>query len=183
MKKDICLKCGKESMFIVERPVEVFNVRGEPIEVEVEYYKCLVCGDKFEDSESDYDPFNEAYREYRRRHGMVQPEKIKSFRERYGLTQRELSKLLGWGGATLSRYENGSLQDEAHETALRLAMEPSNLLRLITDKPGAVEEGKRSRLIKELGEAKEEEYASFRFYSDLSVISGTMEGELQVSIV
>jgi len=40
---------------------------------------------------------------------------------RYPITQEELGVLLGWGGATLSRYENGALQDEVHEKMLRMA--------------------------------------------------------------
>lgn len=177
MNKDICPNCVKERELELVHTTEAIEVRGEPIEVEVEYYKCLTCGEEFEDPRSDDDPLDKAYRKYRRLHGMTQPEEIRSFRKMYGLTQQELSKLLGWGGATLSRYENGALQDGTHETALRLAMEPSNLLRLITDKPEALEEGKRSRLIKELGEAEEE--VRLHFYPTLWVMSGTVRGELE----
>jgi hypothetical protein len=35
---------------------------------------------------------------------------------------------LGQGGATLSRYENGALQSEAHDQLLKLVMQPENLL-------------------------------------------------------
>jgi hypothetical protein len=51
----------------------------------------------------------------------------------------------------LSRYENGALQDETHEKALRLAMEPRNLLTLINKTPDAIGDPKRERLVKEIG--------------------------------
>lgn len=164
MKKGICPSCEEDSRFERVSNVEDFTVRGESIEVKVEYYKCLTCSDEFEDPDSDYDPLDKAFREYRNRHGMIQPEEIKSFRKVYGLTQYELSKLLGWGGATLSRYENGALQDKTHEKALRLAMEPRNLLRLVMETPEAIDEEKRGRLIQELKEAEEEAYSFERIY-------------------
>lgn len=132
----------------------------------MEYYKCMSCGEEFEDPRSDNHPLDEAYRQYRRRHGMMQPEEIRSLRKRYGLTQKEMSNLLGWGGATLSCYENGALQDETHEKPLRLAMEPRNLLKLIEETPSALAEEKRARLIKELRAKKEEAFSFERIYEE-----------------
>jgi transcriptional regulator with XRE-family HTH domain len=77
---------------------------------------------------------------------MLQPEEIREFRDQLGLTQRELSDLLGWGGATLSRYENGALQDQGHDRLLRLAMEPSNFLSLINNRPHTLTPKKAERL-------------------------------------
>jgi len=154
--KGICPNCEKETELELVRRLEDVNVRGEAIKVEVTYYKCKNCGEEFEDPHSDEDPLDKAYREYRRRHGMMQPEEVRDFRKRFGLTQNEMSRLLGWGGATLSRYENGALQDETHEKALRLAMAPRNLLKLIEESPGALSEDKRNRLISELRVAEEE---------------------------
>jgi len=64
------------------------------------------------------------------------------------------------GGATLSRYENGALQMDAHEKLLRLAMEPHNLKRLIDESPAVFSKDKLDRLLKEI-EAEEEEANSF----------------------
>jgi putative zinc finger/helix-turn-helix YgiT family protein len=154
--KGICPNCEKETELELIHRVEDIKVRGEAIKVEVKYYKCKNCGEEFEEPHSDEDPLDKAYRAYRRRHGMMQPEEVRDFRKRFGLTQNEMSRLLGWGGATLSRYENGALQDETHEKALRLAMDPRNLLKLIEEAPDALSEEKRNRLINELKAAEEE---------------------------
>jgi putative zinc finger/helix-turn-helix YgiT family protein len=154
--KGICPNCEKETELELARRLEDLNVRGEAIKVEVTYYKCKSCGEEFEDPHSDEDPLDKAYREYRRRHGMMQPEEVRDFRKRFGLTQNEMSRLLGWGGATLSRYDNGALQDETHEKTLRLAMDPRNLLKLIEGAPDALSNEKRNRLISELRAAEEE---------------------------
>lgn len=164
--KGICPNCEKETELELVQKVEDIKVRGEVIRVEVKYYKCKSCGEEFEDPRSDEDPLDKAYREYRRRHGMMQPEEIHEFRKRFGLTQNEMSRLLGWGGATLSRYENGALQDETHEKALCLAMDPRNLLKLIETTPDVLSEEKRDRLIKELRAAEEETCSLERVYEE-----------------
>ena len=97
---------------------------------------------------------------------MLQPEEIRNFRKRYGLTQKELSDFLGWGGATLSRYENGALQDETHEKTLRLAMEPRNLLGLLQATPEALSGERRNSLLRALRAAEEEAYSFHRLYEE-----------------
>ena len=144
--RTICPNCEKETDIDIIRATENIEVRGEDIGVELEYYKCSLCGEEFEDPRSDDDPLDKAYREYRRRHGMVQPEETRDLRKRYGLTQSGMAKFLGWGAVTLSRYENGALQDEAHEKALRLAMDPRNMLKLIDKTPDVLPKEKLSHL-------------------------------------
>lgn len=134
---------------------EEYNVRGEMIKVPAEYYTCSVCHEDFDDPLSKHDPIALAYQAYRKRKNMVQPEEIKSFRKRFDLTQKELSTLLGWGGATLSRYENGSLQDDAHETTLQLVInEPSNLIKLIERSSDTLDSSKMDNLVQNLREYK-----------------------------
>ena len=150
--KGICPNCeGMRELELIKK-VEEIVVRGEPIIVEVEYLKCTVCGIEFNNPESTKDPLEDAYRLYRQQHSMLQPDKIKELREQYGLNQQEMSALLGWGGATLSRYENGALQDDAHETILRLIQEPHNLLELVEQRPDVLSEKKRERILALLNE-------------------------------
>lgn len=148
----ICPSCEKETPIETVEGQETINVRGEKVRMRVEFYRCKTCGSEFENTRGP-DALESAYRTYRVRHGMLQPEAIRDWRKSHGLTQRELNALLGWGGATLSRYENGALQDDAHEKIMRLAMEPHNLLKLIRDTREALEESKRSRLINDLSAA------------------------------
>lgn len=150
-----CPNCEKESPLEIMRKVEEFNVRGEVIPVEVEYFKCQECGEEFENSKSAIDPYEVAYREYRERKGMLQPEEIREFRIRCGLTQREFSDLVGIGIATLNRYENGALQSAAHDRVIKLAMEPGNFLNLISNSPGVLSESKSKKILSQL--AKETE--------------------------
>ncbi len=57
---------------------------------------------------------------YRVKMGLLTSDEIVAIRESYGLSQVDLAKLLGWGEATISRYESKAIQDEAYDTMLRL---------------------------------------------------------------
>jgi len=148
--KEYCPNCGVLEDVILIEGKEFVIVRSEKIEVNAKYLKCLACDEEFNSPTIKERSLREAYVEYRRRHSMVQPGEIKAFREKYGLTQHEFSALIGFGSITLSRYENGAMQDGAHDKALRLAMEPRNLLVLLKHETKAISEEKRKRLIDEL---------------------------------
>ncbi len=47
--KGLCPNCEKATDLEIFKTKEVFNVRSEPIEVDVEYYKCMECEKEFED--------------------------------------------------------------------------------------------------------------------------------------
>jgi len=97
---------------------------------------------------------------------MIQPEAIREIRKKYGLTQGELAGLLGWGVATLSRYENGALQSSAHDRLLALATEPRNLLKLVDATPDALTEEKRQHLKQLLAATISRELSFKRIYED-----------------
>ncbi len=126
------------------------------IPIHMEYYHCEECGEDFEFPRPEYDPLDAAYREYRNRKGMVQPEEIKKIRKELGLTQKELSEILGIGIATLNRYENGALQSEAHDQAIRLSMQPANLLQILENKPEVLSESTRNRIIQHLQDKEQD---------------------------
>lgn len=131
-----CPYCEKEVIAQKEEINETISIRNELIEVSVNSLHCSICNNIFNDPDLRIDVLEIAYRKYRSIHGMIQPEKIKNFRTSLGLTQVEFSKLVGIGTATLSRYENGSLQDAAHENLLNLIMDPTNLINLVKENEG-----------------------------------------------
>ncbi len=150
-----CPNCEKESPLLMIRKAEDIKVRGEIINVEVEYYKCQDCGEEFENSKSAIDPYEASYREYRARKNMLQPEDIREFRIEHGLTQKEFSDLLRIGIATVNRYENGALQSESHDRVIKLAMEPRNFLSLVSNSQGILSDFKKQKVISQLEEETE----------------------------
>ncbi len=153
-----CPNCEKESPLELIRKVEEFNIRGESIAIEVEYFHCQECGEDFENSKTTIDPYANAYREYRIKKGMLQPEEIRKFRNQRGLTQKEFSDLLGIGIATLNRYENGGLQSEAHDRSIRMAIEPRNFINIISNSQEILSDSKKQKIINQLTEETELSY-------------------------
>jgi len=131
MKKLICPNCEAERLVEPLEQDKEIEVRGEKFKVHVKLYKCIECNEVIEDPNDPQDELDLAYRAYRTKHGMVQPEEIKAIREMYGLTQKELALLLGWSVATISRYEKGALQDEAHDRILHFLKNPEFLHELL----------------------------------------------------
>lgn len=148
--RGLCSNCEKETEFEIAAKDEVISVRREPVKVRVQYFRCVECGDEVLAPELGEDPFDLAYREYRKNHRLLRPEEIRDWRRAHGLTQAELAKLLGLGMATMSRYENGALQDESHERLFRLAMEPASLLKLVERSENVMPEAKKTRLLQGL---------------------------------
>lgn len=126
-----CPACRAERHLLEVRRRESHRLRGEVIELEADVLTCGACGNSVSHAERDDRILKAVYDEYRRRHGMLMPEEIMRLRERYGLSQRALARLLGWGDVTIHRYENGALQDNAHETVLRQLENPRHVLDLI----------------------------------------------------
>jgi len=144
--KMLCTNCEKEVEFAITKKKQTLYVRKEPIEIDVDYLVCPKCHDEV--ISPDHDPFTLAYRIYREKHGFLQPEQIKNYRENYKLSQAELAKLLNLGLATISRYENGALQDASHDMLLRLAEDPMNLLKLISKSEGVFTKSRKEQLTK-----------------------------------
>ncbi|MCK5131958.1 MAG: DUF4065 domain-containing protein [Candidatus Sabulitectum sp.] len=146
MEIEFCPICEEDIELTEIRCKENIKVRGELFQVDAHYYRCSGCGEQFETSNSDHDSLAEAYRMYREKKSMLFPFQIKEFRHKYELTQKELTALLGWGAITLSRYENGALQNLSHDRELQEANTSAGLLKLIELTPDALTEEKRERL-------------------------------------
>lgn len=110
---------------------ETFNIRGEYVTVNSSYFKCPHCEELIYDPEDSSANLEKAYNEYRIRKKILMPDEIKAVREKYNLSQRQLAKLLGWGHATISRYESGVLPSKNHNNTLVLLKDPTNLLEIL----------------------------------------------------
>ncbi|MBN1775165.1 MAG: type II toxin-antitoxin system MqsA family antitoxin [Clostridiales bacterium] len=119
-----CPKCRQERSVSVNHTIESYPVKNEPIEIKAEVFICDACGEELWDQKADDRNLEKAYRIYRKNHQLLQPEEIKNIRDRYGLTQIEYARLLGLGDKTVTRYEAGSIQDNAPNNLMVLSRSP-----------------------------------------------------------
>ena len=142
-----CEECGREVETNVITKKESYDVCGESIEVDAQVLVCAECGEELYCEEFDNTTLIRAYNEYRRRHKLLLPEEIKKIREQYGLSQRSFAKLLNWGDKTICRYENGSIQDKAHNSLLLFLREPENMRTYLTENEIVFDERQKAKLL------------------------------------
>lgn len=144
---EYCDACGKEVETKIISRQESFNVCGEDITIEAQVMVCAECGEELFCEELDSATLVNAYNEYRRKHKLLLPDEIKKIREKYGLSQRSFAKLLNWGDKTICRYENGSVQDKAHNSLLLFLREPENMRTYLTENEIALDERQKAKLM------------------------------------
>ena len=142
-----CEECGREVETKIITKKECYDVCGEQIEVDAQVLVCAECGEELYYEELDNATLTRAYNEYRRRHRLLFPDEIKKIREQYGLSQRGFAKLLNWGDKTICRYENGSIQDKAHNSLLLFLREPANMRTYLTENEISLDERQKAKLL------------------------------------
>lgn len=125
-----CPYCKSDLVGIIAQSTNV-SVRDEVIAVTEVYCKCRSCGEEYEYA-NGHDHLDEAYREYHKRHNMLQPEEIANWREQLNLSIQDATKVLGWSDENqLCYYEHGALQSIDHDNRLKSAINSSCHMRTL----------------------------------------------------
>jgi len=142
-----CEKCERNVDTNVEKRKENYLVRGEQIEVDADVLLCSECGKELFCEELDNVTLVKAYNKYRQKHKLLLPEEIKTIRVQYNLSQRSFAKLLNWGDKTIFRYENGSIQDKAHNAILLFLRRPENMEMYLRENEIQLSDKQKSKLL------------------------------------
>jgi len=131
MKKEVVLRkfqtdcplCEKKHYVIEKLRMASLTIKNEEVEYEEKFLYCENA-DELENEYQTASMVNQsllnARNAYRLKKGLLTSNEIVDIRNTYGLSQVDLAKLLGWGEATISRYESKAIQDEAYDAMLRL---------------------------------------------------------------
>ena len=118
-----CPLCDKTHEIEERKRIVTTTLKGEKVAYEEHFYFCENADEEeneFETGAMTNANLMNARNAYRVRHGLLTSDEIIDIRENYGLSQVDMARLLGWGEATISRYESKAIQDEAYDTMLRL---------------------------------------------------------------
>jgi putative zinc finger/helix-turn-helix YgiT family protein len=118
-----CPLCDKTHEIEERKRITTITLKGEEVTYEERFYFCVNANEdenEFETGAMTNENLLNARNAYRVKMGLLTSDEIVAIRENYGLSQVDLAKLLGWGEATISRYESKAIQDEAYDTMLRL---------------------------------------------------------------
>ena len=108
----------------------VYPVNGEKVPVDGSaHLRCVDCGERVLRFDEARHLRERAFEIYRKRHALLGADEIRTIRERLGLTQAALARLLRLGGNTISRWESGrNVQSGSMDVLLRLLRDvPGNL--------------------------------------------------------
>lgn len=145
-----CAVCGTKNSFSLTEKIERFVIKGEEFQVPLVLSVCSKCHHEFIEETSD-SGLALARKEYRERHGMIKPEHLNAWRNDLGITQAQLAEIMGWGTATVNRYENGKLAETSHDKALQMAMGSCENLLTLVQNARTLDEGVRKNLIAKIG--------------------------------
>jgi putative zinc finger/helix-turn-helix YgiT family protein len=128
MEKLYCTQCGSQQEIMHEKEHGVFDVLDTKIEAELTIARCRQCHEEVWDElierSNDMILFNK-YKEY---HDLLTSDQVRNIREKYALSQSGFATLMGFGAKTITRYENGSIQDVAHDLLMRMMDTKKNFL-------------------------------------------------------
>ena len=113
-----CYSCMKE------HEVQTVEIKKESIfkEEDIEYIETSEYCDIYDELNQDEElirlndiAFKNAYK---KKVGLLTSQEIIDIRNKYGISQGDLAKILGWGEKTITRYESYQVQDIAHNDLL-----------------------------------------------------------------
>lgn len=178
-----CPICDKVHEVEERRRQTVITIKGEEVTYEERFYYCAYAEEEeaeFESARMSNENLLNARNAYRRKQGLLTSEDIVAIRESYGLSQVDLARLLGWGEATISRYESKAIQEEVYDVMLRLIRDnPLMALEFLKKNEMKFTDAKakelRARMIEKIEESGKEylarkafegEYAAYDVSSD-----------------
>lgn len=118
-EKKLCICCMEEHEVSVVRILESDIFKNETIEYYATYQYCDQTDEYIANEEMISQNDIALKNAYRKKVGLLTTDQIETIRRKYGISQTDLSLLLGWGAKTITRYESHQVQDVAHDSILR----------------------------------------------------------------
>lgn len=116
-----CPVCDRVHDVEIKTRISKMMIKNIEVNYNEKYYKCNNAK-----KDNEFVPYEwvdqnllNARNAYRIKMGLLTSQDIIQIRKLYDLSQVDLAKLLGWGEATISRYESKAIQDEAHDSLLQ----------------------------------------------------------------
>lgn len=118
-EKKLCLICMEEHEVDTVEVIDEEIYKGVDVSFNAIYEYCSNA-DEYLETEEMIKANSLAMKDvYRKKVGLLTSGEIINIRDKYGVSQKDFSKVLDWGRATITRYENHQVQDRAHDDILR----------------------------------------------------------------
>lgn len=123
--KVYCPYCKKEVDYKIEKR-DVKEFRGIEINTYENVAVCKECHQDLYVNEIEEENNERIYEIYREKANIIKPQDIVNLRKKYGISQRELTAILGLGKMTINRYERGGVPTKSQSDYIRLLIDNDN---------------------------------------------------------
>ena len=120
--KVYCPYCKKEVEYKIEKR-ELKEFRGIEVNTFENVAICNECNQDLYVNEIEDVNNERIYQIYREKANIIKAEDIIKLREKYNISQRELTSILGFGKMTINRYERGGLPTKSQSDYIKLLIE------------------------------------------------------------
>lgn len=123
--KVYCPYCKKEVEYKIEKR-ELKEFRGIEVNTYENVAMCEKCNNDLYVNEIENENNERIYEAYREKTNIIKPQDIINLREKYDISQRELTAILGFGKMTINRYERGGVPTKSQSDYIKLLIENEN---------------------------------------------------------
>ena len=117
-----CPYCKKEVEY-KNKKRDLKEFRGIEVNTFENVAICNECNQDLYVNEIEDENNERIYQIYREKANIIKPEDIIKLREKYDISQRELTSILGFGKMTINRYERGGLPTKSQSDYIKLLIE------------------------------------------------------------
>ena len=118
-EKKFCFCCMEEHEISIVKIRENNIFKGETVEYDATYEYCEKANETIASEKMMSSNDISMKNAYRKKMGLLETTEICAIRQKYGISQSDLSSVLGWGEKTITRYESHQVQDMAHNAILQ----------------------------------------------------------------
>ena len=124
--KVYCPYCKKEVEYKIEKR-DLKEFRGIKVNTFENVAICNECNQDLYINEIEDENNERIYKIYREKANIIKAEDIVRLREKYDISQRELTSILGFGKMTINRYERGGVPTKSQSDYIKLLIEKERL--------------------------------------------------------
>lgn len=121
-KKDFCIKCRKETEYLLQKREIVRNIRDKKYIFEITVALCAACGEEMSLPGLMDKNVQEIDEQYRAAEGIVSVEDIEKLLKLYKIGKAPLSLALGFGEVTIPRYLEGQVPSKEYSDTVKAAL-------------------------------------------------------------
>ncbi len=134
MKKGYCENCNKLVEYHTKEKEDTFSIRGKEYTYNKLIGYCDNCNEEITANLLTDENLKRMDDKYREIENIIKIEEITQILRKYKIGKKPLSKLLGWGEVTLTRYINGDVPTKPYSDELYKILDDANYMEKILDK-------------------------------------------------